>query len=206
MLEVLTIGHSTHAPERFSALLRGAGVTAVADVRTAPWSRRHSQFNRETLHAALRSEGIAYVFLGRELGGRPSAPEFYRDGVADYEKMAQAPAFQDGIDRLIAGARRYRVALMCSEREPLHCHRCLLVSRALAQRGVGVSHILDDGSLVSHAAIEDKLLEIASRDGADLFASRPERLAAAYREYGRKVAFAGAPPGESPDQGRPTSH
>jgi uncharacterized protein (DUF488 family) len=187
--EVFTIGHSSHPWERFSALLRGAGVTAVADVRSAPYSRRHPQFNRETLRAALQQEGIGYVYLGQELGGRPSAPQFYSEGVADYEKMAQAPEFCAGLDRVIEGARKYRVALMCSEREPLHCHRCLLVSRALAQRGVRVSHILDDGR-VSHAEIEDKLLAIASRGAADLFASRPERLAAAYREYGRNVAFA----------------
>jgi uncharacterized protein (DUF488 family) len=189
-IEVLTIGHSTHPQERFNALLRGAGVTAIADVRSAPYSRRHPQFNRETLRAALQAEGIAYVFLGSELGGRPGAPELYSAGVADYEKMAQAPAFREGLDRVIEGARTYRIALMCSEREPLHCHRCLLVSRALAEQGVRVSHILDDGSLASHAGIEDRLLEIASREAADLFASRPERLAAAYRDYGRKVAFA----------------
>jgi uncharacterized protein (DUF488 family) len=201
--EVCTIGHSSHSQERFMALLRGAGVTAIADVRTAPYSRRHPHFNREALRAALQSEGIAYVYLGRELGGRPSAPELYSDGVADYERMAQAGEFAQGLDRVIEGARTYRIALMCSEREPLHCHRCLLVSRALAQRGVRVSHILDDG-LVSQAEIEDRLLAIASRDSADLFASRAERLAAAYREYGRKVAFAepedragasGPPPG-----------
>jgi uncharacterized protein (DUF488 family) len=189
-IEVLTIGHSSHSQERFIALLRDAGVTAIADVRTAPYSRRHPQFNREALRAALQAEGIAYVYLGQELGGRPSAPEFYSAGIADYEKMAQAPAFAAGLDRVIEGAGRYRVALMCSEREPLHCHRCLLVSRALAQRGVRVSHILDDGALASQAEIEERLLAIASRDSADLFASRPERLASAYREYGRKVAFA----------------
>jgi uncharacterized protein (DUF488 family) len=188
--EVFTIGHSVHSQERFGALLRGAGVTAIADVRSAPYSRRHPQFNRETLRAALQAEGIAYVFLGRELGGRPSGPQFYTAGVADYEKMAQSPAFREGLDRIIDGARTYRVALMCSERDPLHCHRCLLVSRALAEQGVRVSHILDDGSRVGHAEIEDRLLDVASQDTADLFASRPERLAAAYREYGRKVAFA----------------
>jgi uncharacterized protein (DUF488 family) len=193
-LEACTIGHSSHTQERFIALLRGAGVTAIADVRTAPYSRRHPQFNRETLRATLQSERIAYVYLGRELGGRPSAPEFYSAGVADYEKMAQAGEFGAGLDRVIEGARKYRVALMCSEREPLQCHRCLLVSRALTQRGVRVSHILDDGGIASHAEIEEKLLEIASRNSADLFASRSERLATAYREYARKVAFAASPP------------
>jgi uncharacterized protein (DUF488 family) len=189
-IDVFTIGHSSHTQERFLALLRGAGVTAIADVRTAPYSRRHPHFNREALRAALQSEAIAYVYLGKELGGRPSHSELYSAGVADYEKMAQAGEIAQGLDRLMEGARKYRVALMCSEREPLHCHRCLLVSRALAQRGVRIGHILDDGGIASHGEIEERLLAIASRDSADLFASRPERLASAYREYGRKVAFA----------------
>jgi uncharacterized protein (DUF488 family) len=87
--------------------------------------------------------------------------------MADYEKMAQASEFGNGLDRIIEGAKKYRVALMCSERDPLDCHRCLLVGRALAQRGVRVNHILDDGNVVSHAEIEDKLLELSGRSTDD---------------------------------------
>jgi hypothetical protein len=79
---------------------------------------------------------------------------------------------------------------MCSERDPLDCHRCLLVGRALAQRGVRVNHILDDGNFLSHSEVEDALLRLAGRDTADLFAPPSERLAAAYRARARKVAFA----------------
>lgn len=188
--EVLTIGHSTHSWERFVALLQEADVTAIADVRSSPYSRLFPHFNREELRAELRTDGISYVFLGKELGGRPNERRFYCEGVADYEKMAQASEFNEGLNRVIDGARKYRIALMCSERDPLDCHRCLLVSRALAQRGVRVSHILDNGRVVDHAEIEDRLLELSGRNADDLFAPRPERLAAAYRERGRKVAFA----------------
>ena len=188
--EILTVGHSSHSPERFIALLRGAGVTAVADVRSAPYSRHAPQFNRDPLRDDLGRAGIAYVFLGRELGGRPAEREFYADGVADYEKMAQAPAFVAGLERVIEGAQSYRIALMCSERDPLTCHRCLLVGRALKERGARVSHLLDSGEGVSHSAIEDELLARTGRTGDDLFAPRDERLAAAYREHARKVAFA----------------
>jgi uncharacterized protein (DUF488 family) len=188
--EILTVGHSSHSPERFIALLRGAGVTAVADVRSAPYSRHAPQFNRDPLRDDLGRAGIAYVFLGRELGGRPAEREFYADGVADYEKMAQAPAFAEGLERVIEGAQSHRIALMCSERDPLTCHRCLLVGRALKERGARVSHLLDSGECVSHSAIEDELLARTGRTGDDLFAPRDERLAAAYREHARKVAFA----------------
>src|SRR5215467_9032812 len=175
--EVLTIGHSTHSWERFVALLHSANVTAIADVRTSPYSRHSPQFSRDTLRAQLQLDGISYVFLGKELGGRPSGHRFYCDGIADYEKMAQTPEFSKGLDRIIEGAKKYRVALMCSERDPLDCHRCLLVGRALAQRGVRVTHILDDGNVVSHTEIEDTLLRLSGRESDDFFAPRSERLA-----------------------------
>jgi uncharacterized protein (DUF488 family) len=187
---VFTIGHSTHSWEHFVALLQRANVTAIADVRTSPYSRHSPQFSRDNLRAGLRAAGISYVYLGKGLGGRPSGCQFYCDGVADYEKMAQAPEFITGLDRVVEGAKKYRIALMCAERDPLDCHRCLLVGRALAQRGVRVSHIRDDGKVVSHGEIEDSLLRLSGRDSADLFAPPSERLAAAYRARARKVAFA----------------
>ena len=188
--EVLTIGHSTLAYERFLSLLRGARVNAIADVRSAPYSRQFPQFNRDELSEELRSDEISYVFLGKELGGRPTERKFYCEGVADYEKMAQSAGFGKGIDRVIEGAKKYRIALMCSERNPLDCHRCLLIGRALVQRGVFVGHIVGDGSIETQEQIEDRLLEVSGRHDDDLFAPRSERLAAAYRERARKVAFA----------------
>jgi uncharacterized protein (DUF488 family) len=192
---VLTIGHSTHPYETFLRLLKDAGATAVADVRTSPWSRHFPQFTAEALKAALPRDGIAYSFLGKELGGRPQDARYYRDGVADYERMAAAPEFAAGLDRVLEGARKYRLALMCSEQEPLECHRCLLVSRALAARGAAVSHILPDGRLEAHAETEERLLRITGRAEEDLFATRAERLAEAYRQQNRKAAF------EAPDDG-----
>lgn len=187
--EVLTVGHSAHSWDRFVSLLRNTGVTAVADVRTSPYSRRYPQFNREALSRELRLDGIAYVFLGKELGGRPSHHKFYCDGVADYEEMARTTEFCDGLDRVIEGAKKFRIVLMCSERDPLDCHRCLLVGRALVHRGVHVGHILDSGKIVNHVEIEDGLLTLSGRGTDDLFVPRAERLATAYRERARKVAF-----------------
>jgi uncharacterized protein (DUF488 family) len=188
-VDVLTIGHSTHSWDSFIKLLRNASVTAVADVRTSPYSRHCPHFNRNELSKELELDGISYVFLGKELGGRPSGSESYREGVADYERMAEAPAFRKGLDRVVEGAKKYRIALLCSERDPLDCHRCLLVGRALVEHSISVSHILDDGRVVSHTDIENKLLEITGRNAEDLFVPRAERLAEAYRERSRKVAF-----------------
>lgn len=191
-LSVFTIGHSTHTPERFLSLLREAGVTALADVRTAPFSRHFTHFNKDALKETLRDAGIAYVFLGNELGGRPRESDCYRNGVADYEKMALKDSFKKGLERVLEGAGKYRIAMMCSEQDPLDCHRCLLVGRALAEKGINVGHILADGSTITHRAVEEKLLALAGRESDDFFAPQRERLIMAYRERAMKVAFAEA--------------
>jgi uncharacterized protein (DUF488 family) len=147
---VYTVGHSNHPIERFVELLRGAGITAVADVRSVPQSRRYPQFGRVRLERSLREAGIAYVYLGVELGGRPADPTLLRDGKPDYERMAATPAFGAGLDRIVDGARRYRIAAMCAEREPMECHRFLLVSPHLLERGVAVQHILAGGTIEPH--------------------------------------------------------
>ncbi|SCB10622.1 DUF488 family protein [Rhizobium hainanense] len=188
-VEVLTIGHSTLPYERFIDLLRQASVTAIADVRTSPYSRHFPHFNRDTLRDELRQDQVAYVFLGEELGGRPKEKRFFCDGVADYEKMAETEAFARGLDRVIEGAKKYRIAMMCSEHDPLDCHRCLLVSRALHQRGVAVRHIVSGGEIVDHRQIEAQLMEMSGKSDVDLFDPPAKRLAAAYRDRAMKVAF-----------------
>ncbi|MBU6299099.1 MAG: DUF488 domain-containing protein, partial [Alphaproteobacteria bacterium] len=125
-VSLFTIGHSTHSVERFLALLAGAGVQAVIDVRTVPQSRRFPHFNEAALTESLRAAGLSYVFLGKELGGRPADLALYTDGIADFEKMARSATFRDGLEQVIAGAREHHIALMCSEKHPLDCHRCLL--------------------------------------------------------------------------------
>ncbi|MGV1015208.1 MAG: DUF488 family protein [Methyloceanibacter sp.] len=188
---IFTIGHSNHQIGRFIALLEAAEVTAVADVRSAPVSRFSPQFNKKALSASFGGHDIAYVFLGQELGGRPQQPELFTDGVADYEKMAATLSFQDGLKRLIDGAKQYRIAAMCSEADPLDCHRCLLVARALTEKGLAVSHILASGDLVTQAEIESRLLAMEHlAEDSLLLGTREGRLAEAYRARGRKIAYA----------------
>jgi uncharacterized protein (DUF488 family) len=188
---ILTIGHSNHPLAKFIALLEGAEVTVVADVRSAPVSRFAPHFNKDRLAASLGEQGIAYIFLGKELGGRPDRPDLFTGGVADYEKMAAVPGFKAGINRLLSGAESQRIAVMCAEADPLDCHRCLLVGRALAGAGVDVGHILTSGQVLTHAEIEDRLFDLAGlNDGSLLPASRDERLAEAYRARARKAAYA----------------
>ena len=187
--DLFTIGHSNIPAQRFTAMLRAAGIETIADVRSVPASRFCPWFSAKNLAPLLVSTNMSYLFFGDELGGRPRDPSLYCDGVADYEAMARRPSFQDGLDRLLGNAAPRRLCLMCSERDPLDCHRCLLVARALAARGVTVGHILHDGGIESHAATERRLLEGAGEE-SDLFATGQDaRLAAAYRRRARAVAY-----------------
>ncbi len=187
--DLFSIGHSNIPAERFVALLRDAGVEAVADVRSTPFSRRFPWFSAKALAATLKQHDMAYLPYGKGLGGRPADASLYRDGVADYEAMAQRPEFLAALDRLIADAARHRACLMCAEREPLDCHRCLLVTRALAERGLAVGHILHDGTVEPHTATEQRLLTLCQQ-ADDLFVTgQRERLAAAYRHRARAVAY-----------------
>lgn len=186
---IYSIGHSNHPIERFIALLRGAGVDAVLDVRSVPQSRHVPQFGRQRLEAALTAAGIGYVFLGDSLGGKPKDPALRPDGVADYERMAATPVFKAGLERVAVEGGERRVTLMCAEKAPLDCHRTVLISRHLATRGHAVVHILADGTQMPHAAIEEALLQryAPADDLLSLNEDRATRLAMAYRRRGEQM-------------------
>lgn len=186
---VLTIGHSNHPVEAFIALLRQHGVTALADVRSAPYSRFAPQFNREALERSLKASSIKYVFLGRELGARPDERSCYENGRVQYARLARTDVFRSGLNRVVRGANDYCVALMCAEKEPLECHRTLLVARALDELDVPVEHILPDGRLESHGDAMLRLLKVVRLPSQDLFRSRRELIALALAQQEERIAY-----------------
>lgn len=154
-----TIGHSNHATAAFVDLLRCHDITLVVDVRSQPYSRWVPHFNRETLARDLRDAGIAYLFMGDALGGRPADPTLYESGHErpDYQRVEQTPAYQAGIDQLLDLARTEQVAVMCSEGDHRRCHRHLLITQTLLGRGVRVLHIQPDGTTVEGERIPQQL-------------------------------------------------
>ena len=178
-MTIKTIGHSTHPIERFVDLLKNGGVELLVDVRSMPWSRRHPQFGKERLAKSLEAAGLSYMWEGAALGGKGGS----------YLEAAARPVFTEALDRLIERAKTTTVCLMCAEKEPLDCHRTVLVSRRLAERGVTVEHLLADGHTRPHHHVEETLL--AKKAGGDLFDDRAQLLARAYDA--RERAMKGSP-------------
>ncbi len=192
MKSILTVGHSTHPWTDFVSLLQRNNVTAIADVRSSPFSRYNPQFNRESLSGALAAANIEYVFLGRELGARSEDPACYENGKVQYDRLARTTLFQKGIERVLRGAEKYRVAIMCAEKEPLECHRTILVSRVLNKNGCKVGHILASGDVETHDAAMDRLLRLTGVPTEDLFRPREALVADALARQEAKIAFANA--------------
>lgn len=186
---VFTIGHSTHALDDFIRLLALHSIEAVADVRSSPFSRRNPQFNQRNLQQGLQSADIRYVYLGKELGARSDDPTCYENGQVQYMRLAKTALFQSGIERVIEGVSKYRIALMCAEKEPLHCHRTILVSRELARRSIGVVHILADGVLEAHTDTVARLVTELRLSADDMFLSRAEIEDSAYALQAEKRAY-----------------
>lgn len=172
--QLWTIGHSNLDIGGFISVLHEHRVNHLADVRSRPVSRFCPHFNRARLETALAGAGIAYSYLGESLGGRPSDPALYTDGRADYRKMAASAGVRDGLDRLAELADSANVAAMCSERDPLHCHRFMLVAVEMARRGFTIDHLSAKGIETHAEAVERLLVETGLHPGPMFRASTHE--------------------------------
>ncbi len=195
MNELFTIGHSTHTTEVFIELLKRHGVTAVCDVRSSPYSSYNPQFNRETLRDELKKQGIAYVFLGKELGPRSDDPSCYQHGKVRYDLIAATERFKKGLNRVREGVKYYCVTLLCSEKDPVVCHRMNLVCRHLRD-DFAIRHILEDGHVEENRDAEKKLIQLM-KVTPELFDSSPDdAILRAYAKQSEKIAYT---PKKNPD-------
>jgi uncharacterized protein (DUF488 family) len=199
---IYTVGHSNHSLERLIFLLKRHGIDLLCDVRSAPYSRANPQFNREILRQVLEKNGIAYAFLGKELGARSDDPSCYVRGKVQYSRLAGTALFQRGIADLIERMRTHCVALMCAEKDPLDCHRAILISRVLCSAGVVVEHILADGATENHRQTVARLLRQLDLQESDLFRSHEDVIEDAYRIQGERIAYTTNMPSEEVDRMR----
>lgn len=191
MHTLYTIGHSTHPTAAFVDLLANHGINAVSDVRSSPFSRFNPQFNREVVRDSLRAAGIAYVWLGESLGARWEDPACLDEaGNVRFDLVARTERFGEGLERVRRGMQDYRVALMCAEKDPLNCHRTILVCRNLRAPEVRIKHIREDGTVETHADVEDRLLAATGLGDGDLFADRGQLIERAYDLRGQQMTGA----------------
>lgn len=188
--QIFTIGHSNHTTKTFLDLLRLNRITAVADVRSSPRTRVNQDFSQPFIDRILSEAGIHYFFLGEELGARSSDPDCYDNGRVSYDRLSKQTLFQDGLDRIQMDSEKYRLALLCAEKEPLQCHRCILVARHLVDRKLEVSHILSDGSTETHQQsilrLKHTLNLMMQRD---MFKTDDELTTIAYSLQEEKIAY-----------------
>ncbi len=188
-LILYTIGYSTHPLEAFIALLLQHHIDAIADVRSTPFSRFKPEYDRDSLSRCLKDHGIRYVFLGEELGARRTEAECYVDNKVRYSRVAQMPMFRKGIDRLKDGAKKMRVAIMCAERDPITCHRTILVAREARSDFQSIFHILADGSLETQEHAEERLLAAYAAAESDMFQTKQCQLDDAYERRAEEIAY-----------------
>ena len=205
-MKLFTIGHSNHSIEDFISLLKNHNVTAVADVRSHPVSKYLPHFSQKLFKTSLLEAGISYVFLGKELGARSDNPDCYIDGKAVYEKIAETKEFNQGIQRILEGAKSYHISLMCAEQDPITCHRAVLICQHLRDSDLDINHILKNGDLESHYHLEERLLElhnlkqpqqiqlslfddISSSQSSINNYSREDSLKKAYQIQGNNIAY-----------------
>jgi uncharacterized protein (DUF488 family) len=204
--ELFTIGHSNLSEENFIHHLKRHNITALGDVRSHPYSRYLPHFCRDYLKYLLKKNNIQYVFLGEQLGARPSDEDCYVEGKAVYEKIANTVAFKQGLERIKIGSEKHKIALMCAEKDPITCHRAILVCQYLRDFDLDIHHILLNGELESHSQLEDRLLasldllpkpqvqlsifdEVNNAINTLINTPREELVTKAYKQQGNKVAY-----------------
>lgn len=160
MGKLYTIGHSVHQVETFIGFLKTYGIDYILDVRSVPYSKFTKQFNKESIEKELFPSGISYFHMGEYFGARPSDKSLYnKSGYLDFEKVKKSAAFNKGVDNVLLGLDRgHVICLMCTEKDPIDCHRAILIARAFEERNIPVEHILSDGSLQTQEVLNERLI------------------------------------------------
>ena len=186
---IYSIGHSNHELDRFIELLNRHQINAVVDVRSVPFSKYNPQFNRDFLSKNLKLSEINYIFFGKELGARSEDPTCYENGQVVYSRLAKKTEFRSAISRLIEGSKEYNIALMCSEREPLECHRTILIAEEIAKRGMLTNHILANGDIEPHQQSLIRLLTFTNTAEPDMFHNQDCRIQEAVAKQESRIAY-----------------
>ncbi|MCJ7778227.1 MAG: DUF488 domain-containing protein [Sedimentisphaerales bacterium] len=186
-----TIGHSNHKIEDFISLLKMHGINCIADVRSTPYSHYNTQFNREFLASELRNANMEYIYLGKQLGARPGDAHCYNGNSVNFEYLAKTEQFHSGLEHLTDISSKYRVALMCTEKDPIECHRFILICRNLQNSGLHIKHILSDGSIEDNSDTERRLIKMLKIEPTlfDPTKNQAELIDQAYEQQANNISY-----------------
>jgi len=189
MRDIFTIGYAPHTLDSFFDALEKYKINVIADVRSSPYSKFKSDFNQNVLDIFLKKKRIRYVFFGDVWGARVDDSACYVNGKVDFNLVAESPNFKEGMQRIMKGVETFRIAIMCAEKDPLTCHRTILIARHIQLSGMGVKHILADGNLEDHRESELRLMKIHKLNHPNLFFNEQQRLDQAYSRQADKIAY-----------------
>jgi len=187
--KIYTIGHSSHSIEGFITILKQHNITKLCDVRSTPYSRRYPQYNRETLEQELNKNNISYRYLGGELGARNKDAKSYMHGKIEFDCLVKNDTFKKGILLLMDEMKNNQIAIMCAEKDPIECHRSILVARYLEKINIAIDHILDNGKLESHPDAINRLLRKLKLPEHDMFRSHEDMIDRAYNIQSKRIAY-----------------
>lgn len=192
---IFTVGHSNYEAEQFIKILHSHSIKMLVDVRSAPYSKYCLQFNKDVIEQVLVNNGIKYLFLGKELGARPRDQNCYVNGKVSFDKLQNSEPFKQGILRLLVQMKKGNIVIMCSEKEPINCHRAILISRVLIRQGVTVKHILSEAELLDHKELEEQLLKKYKIEKTlfDNESSDDLNLQEAYQEQEKVISYQESP-------------
>jgi uncharacterized protein (DUF488 family) len=197
MKKIYTVGHSQHNIDYFVNMLNTYHINYLIDVRSIPFSLHAPGYNKDILKALLVSHKINYAFMGEYFGARPKNANLYSEkGYLDFDKVKNSKIFLSGIENVLKGIDQgNRIALMCTEKDPIDCHRAILVGSAFYERGIDVDHILANNTLQNHSVLNKRLVNMyfPDRNQISLFhnenLSEKECLKEAYKIQNEKIGY-----------------
>ena len=189
MNKLFTIGYSVFNISDFIQTLKKSNINAVADVRSSPYSKFKPDFNRETLKESLKKSNIEYVFLGDNCGARIDDPSCYIKGKADYGLIKETEKFKTGLNRILKGLEKYTITLLCAEKDPITCHRDILVCRNLKQFDVDIFHIMSMENIENNSQSEERLLKLFDLEQTNLFYEKNDLIDESYNRQGDLIAY-----------------
>ena len=157
---IFTIGYSGFTVNEFINTLKNNGVSVVIDVRSLPYSQYYASYNRENISKLLENNKIYYRNYISEFGARQENRNYYPHGYLDFEMFSKSEQFLSGVRKLEKSMQQnYTIALMCSEKDPMMCHRTIMVARTFHLSGYKVVHLLPNGKIMSQTDVEERLLD-----------------------------------------------